>query len=162
MIQAMPKYASGRSVPGSSSDGFCSDYLLLALGNAADKQPAVVDGHADSEEATASYLVVVHLGHGSARVLAARVGHEAVAAVGAAEVHHQAELVDAAAAFERRHQLVLVTVARDLADEDLTAAGRCRARPARRRTVLPLTILLGHTVYRHGSVTTTVVKKSSY
>ena len=81
--------------------------LLLVLGYAADEQPAVVDGHADAEEAAAPDLVVVHVGDGASRVLAARVRHEAVAAVGAAEVHHQAELVDAAAPLERRHQLVL-------------------------------------------------------
>ena len=119
-------------------------YLLLVLRNSADKQTTVVDGHADAEEPPTSYLVVIHLGLGVPRVLAARVRHEAVASVGTAEVHHQAELVDPAAALERRHQLVLVTVTRDLTDEDLASSGWRWSSPVRRRTVFPLTILLQH------------------
>ena len=129
-------------------------YLLLVLGNAADEQTAVVDRHTDAKESSSSDLIVVHLGHGAPRVLATRVRHEAVAAVRPAEVHHQSELVDAAAALERRHQLVLVTVAGDLTDEDLTSSGRRRPRPVRRRTVLPLTVLLHH-ARRHNEIITT-------
>ena len=116
--------------------------LLLGLRNAADEKPTVIDRHADAEESTAADLIVVHLGHSTPGVLAVRVRHEAVAAVRAAEVHHQTELVDGSAALERRHQLVLVAVARNFADEDLAASRRRRAGPVWRRTVLSLPVLL--------------------
>ena len=133
-------------------------YLLLVLGNAADEQTTVVDRHTDAKESSSSDLIVVHFGHGAPRILATRVRHETVAAVRPAEVHHQSELVDAAAALERRHQLVLVTVTGDLTDEDLTSSGRRWPRPVRRRTVLPLTVLLHH-ARRHNENELTITSR---
>ena len=90
-----------------------------------------------------SDLVVVEFGDGPLGLLPGRVHDEAVAAIEAAVLHHEPELVDAARPLQHRDQLVLEAVARYLAHEHLARPIRRRlVRPVRRRPVLALPILL--------------------
>ncbi|KAL0596334.1 hypothetical protein AAY473_034282 [Plecturocebus cupreus] len=95
---------------------------LLHLGDAADEEAAVVHAAAHAQQAARADLVVVELAHGALGLVLLAVHDEGVAAVLAVEVHHEAQLVDAAHGLEHGHQLVLIYVTRDLAHEDLAAA----------------------------------------
>ena len=103
--------------------------LALVLGDRADEQAAVVQAHAHADELARPYLVVVQHLDGTLGCLAGRVHDEGVAAVLAAELHHQAELIDAASTLEHGHQLVLVHVPWDLAHKNFAAPRRRRAFP---------------------------------
>lgn len=130
------------------------DLLLPPVsGDGADEEAAVVQTHADADEPSGSDLVAVQhldgpdgllpggaqqsLPCGSGRPPAgsvlsgspAGVHDESVAAVLAAELHHESELVDPAGALEQRHQLVLVHVSGNLPHEDLAAPRRRRPLP---------------------------------
>lgn len=86
---------------------------------AADEEPAVVDAGQHADAVAAPDLVVVEVVDGALGVLQALVHDEGIAAVGAGEHHHEAQLVDVAHALEDGEQLVLVAVAGDLAHEHL-------------------------------------------
>jgi len=117
-------------------------FALLALRNAANEQAAVVHRATQADHAVLAYLVVVQLAHGSLSLVTGRVHDEAVAAVVAAVLHHQAEFVDGASTLQDRHELVFEAVAWDLAHEDLTGSVGFFVMPFRRWAVFALTVLL--------------------
>lgn len=112
------------------------------LGDAAHEQAVVVHAAHDAQEAVGPDLVVVEAAQGGLGLLARRELHEAVAAVGARRLHHEAHLVQLPGALQHRHQLVLEHVARDFADEHLAALGRRQAVPRGRGAVPALPVLL--------------------
>lgn len=110
---------------------YLGPHLLLCLifRDAANEQTAVVDGFHNANVVPWSQLVLVQLLDGSIRVFAIGVLDEGEAAIRSAEVHHETKLVDGSDFGEQPKQFVLVHVARDFANEHLTALWWWRAYP---------------------------------
>lgn len=86
--------------------------LGLVLGHAAEEEPAVVHGLDHADTVAGTDLVAVETRASLAGDPRSLVHRERVAARRPGEIQHQSQFQETAHLFQHRHQLVLVTVAR--------------------------------------------------
>lgn len=89
--------------------------LGLVLGHAAEEEPTVVHGLDHADTMTSTDLVAVETRARLASDSRSLVQGERVAARRPGEVQHQSQLQESAHLFQHRHQLILVTIARQSA-----------------------------------------------
>ena len=93
---------------------------MYLLWNSSNEEPAVVHAHADAEGTPLSYLIIIELLHALLGLSGGGENDESIASVQFAEmVHHQTDFVYRSNLLKYRHQFVLKTVTRDLADKYL-------------------------------------------
>ena len=116
---------------------------MYLLWNSSNEEPAVIHAHADAEGTPLSYLIIIELLHALLGLSGGGENDESITSVQFAEmVHHQTDFVYRSNLLKYRHQFVLKTVARDLADKYLRASWRWGTVPIGRRAIPTLAVLL--------------------